>query len=81
MKYKVNIIPVGIAALVVGAAVGYSECRKEPVKKEEVSINWGYFAVSPQELANIYDSSLKVERSLTLEEKCNGSLEINHYAS
>ena len=81
MKYKVNMIPVGITALVVGAAVGYSECRKEPAKKEEVSINWGYFAVSPQEFTNIYESSLKVNRSLMLEEKCDGSLEINHFAS
>src|SRR3989344_235001 len=81
MKYKVNIIPAGIAALVMAAAVGYSECKKEPAKKEEVSIKWGYFMISPEEFPNIYESSLKVNRSLTLEENCKGSLEINHYAS
>jgi|SRR3989344_4820746 len=81
MKYNVNIIPAGIAALVMAAAVGYNECKKEPEKKEEIAIQWGYFTIAPKEFTNIYDSSLKVERSLTLEENCNGSLEINHYAS
>lgn len=81
IKYKGKILLVTIAALVTGAAVGYNECRKGSVKKEEITINWGYFAVSPPEFTNIYDSSLKVNRSLTLEEKCNSSLTMNHYAS
>ncbi len=82
MKYKqVNfkraVLTATVAALATAAAVGY----KGHNSGSKTEIKGDYIAVSPKDFANIYDSSVLVHRSLTLEEKCSDSFSINHVGS
>ncbi len=79
MKYKHRMISASMAALAIAAAVGYEGHNPDLTKKTEVKSN--YVAVSPEDFINIYESSVLVHRSLTLEEKCNDSLVMNHIGS
>lgn len=72
------VIPTSMAVLAIAAAVGYEGHNSDSKKTE---IKGDYIAVSPEDLTNIYDSSVLVHRSLTLEEKCNNSLVVNHIGS
>ncbi len=73
------IIPTSMAVLAIAAAVGYEGHNPNSTKKTEIKGN--YVAVSPDDFTNIYDSSVLVYRSMTLEEKCKDSAVINHIGS
>lgn len=62
------------------AAVGYNQQKKEE-PTEEMEIKWGYVDISPKDFTDIHDSSVVVDRSLTLEEKCKDSVVLNHFGS
>src|SRR3989344_4093481 len=81
MRHQKRNTLLGAAALVTAAAVGYTECSKEAKREESANIKGGCLPVSPEDFTNIYNSSLKVDRSLTLEEKCSGSFEAKHFGS
>lgn len=75
MKYEKIIISIAMAAMAtIGYFGGYETAKKTPIKG-------GYFAIAPKEFANIYSSSLRVDRSTTLEEKCKDSTEVDHFGS
>lgn len=67
-------------SMALAAAIGYFG-GYETTKKKATPIKGSYFAIPPKEFANIYDSSLRVDRSYTLEEKCKNSTEVNHFGS
>ena len=54
---------------------------KNMVTTKKTEIKGNYVAVSPEDFTNVYDSSVLVHRSLTLEEKCKDSAVINHIGS
>src|SRR3989344_204337 len=77
MSYKKIIMPITMAAMTtIGYFWGY-----ENAKSSTTPIKGGYFAIAPEELVNIYQSSRRIDRSYVLEEKCNDSTTVNHFGS
>jgi len=67
-------------AVLAGAVsvLGYTECQNQ---EKTIISRGGYFMTSPGEFDNIYQSSFRVDGSLTLEEKCNDSSEFFYFGS
>ncbi|MDP3698517.1 MAG: trypsin-like peptidase domain-containing protein [Nanoarchaeota archaeon] len=78
MKYKKIIMPITMAAM---ATIGYFGGYETAKHRSAAPIKGRYFAIAPEEFTNIYDSSLRVDRSSTLEEKCKDSTTVNHFGS
>jgi S1-C subfamily serine protease len=74
MKYKTLLASVGILSIAAGIAVGYQGCEQSPCPKAKKGISASvikkenYFSVESVE--NAYQSSLRVEATKDLEEKC-----------
>ena len=66
MKYTKILRPALMAALTTLVGIGGYEAGK----RQQVHIKGSYFAIPPEQFPNIYNSSVQVDRSLTLEEKC-----------
>lgn len=58
----------GVMAATVSVA-GYDACQG----KEDFNSEGNYFTIDPESFTNIYDSSVKVEKTILLEEKCKDS--------
>lgn len=70
-------MPLSIALVATAGYFGGYQAAKSKI----TPIKGGYFAIAPEEFMNIYDSSLLVDRSYTLEEKCRDSTEVKAFGS
>ncbi len=77
LKTKQLIMPFSITlAATIGYFGGY-----QTTKSKNTPTKGAYFTIAPKEFTNIYDSSLLVNRSYTLEEKCRDSTEVKAFGS
>ncbi|GEM_PF-4369456 len=77
LKLKKLIMPMSVAAITtVGYLGGY-----QTAKIKTTPIKGDYFTIAPKEFVNIYQSSFRIDRYATLEEKCKGSKVVNHFGS